>query len=79
MFYFSILTSTFNIGVVLGFKRISMVKTFLLFLSFGLLSLPLKAQQETILYFDFKEEIWNLEGDPQKDGVFFWNPEKPTS
>ena len=48
-----------------------MVKTFLLFLSFGLLSLPLKAQQETILYFDFKEEIWNLEGDPQKDGVFF--------
>ena len=56
----------------MGFKRISLIKTFLVFLSFGLLSLPLKAQQETILYFDFKEEIWNLEGDPQKDGVF-WN------
>ena len=52
-------------------KKIFKVKTFFILLILGLLYHPLHAQQELMLFFDFQDEGWKQDGNPEVDGVYF--------
>ena len=52
-------------------KTIFKVKIFFILLILGLLFHPLHAQQELMLFFDFQDEVWKQDGNPEVDGVYF--------